>query len=166
MTENLYTLSHELALINDELEETGGELSESLEQKLDAANLSFIQKAEGIGKWVLNLSGQTDMLSHEIERLQGRKKAVEAHQKRLKEYVLNAMVAADKTKIELGTFNITVCKNPSSVEVLDEHAIPARFLTVRTENIIDRKGILNALRLNEVVEGARLAPVKTNLRIK
>lgn len=166
MNYNLYQLSLALQNIQDELVESGGELTDALEKRLDESGLAFNEKVENIGKWCLNLGAQEDMLDKEIARLQGRKHAVKAHKDRLKAYVMNAMVAADKTKVELGTFAITVCKNPPSVEIENPSMIPARFIIIKTETTVDKKGILNALRLNEVVEGARLAPTKNNLRIK
>lgn len=167
MSDKLYQLSLALQNIQDELIETGGDLTPDLEKHLDEINLAFNEKVENIGRWVRNLDGQMDMLDTEIVRLQTRKRGVKTLEKRLKDYVLVCMQQAGKVKMEYGLFNITVAKNPPSCEVVDEKNIPAKFLTVIPEHCtVDKKAVLDALKKGEEVNGAKLITDRINLRIK
>ena len=167
MTDNLYDLSTELAVINDELISSEGEISASLEERLEKSTLDFTAKAENISKWVMNLSGKDDAIDKEIARLQAKKRVTENLQRRLKDYLMLCIERANKTKIELPTLTISIAKNPPSVEIIDEKAIPASFLTIVPEHFIpDKKLIAEALKKGHKVEGCKLITDKRNLRIK
>lgn len=167
MTENLYDLSAELATINDEIIDAQGEITEELETRLDTMNLALDKKAEGIGRWMLNLTGRQDSLDQEIARLTARKKAAKNLQGRLKEYVRDCMARAGKTKFEFNTFTFRVQKNPASLEILLEPAIPAKYLTIIPEQrVVDKKAVLDDLKKGIEVDGARLITDRTHLRIR
>lgn len=166
MSENLYQLSLALQNIQDELVESGGELTLDLEKRLDETNLTFNEKVESIGKWVRNIGGHKDMLDAEIVRLQARKSGAEALEKRLKDYVLTCMQQAGKTKMEYGLFSITIAKNPPNVGIVEGDLIPARFITIKTETVINKTEIIDALKAGEKIPGARLINDRVNLRIK
>lgn len=166
MSNSLYDLSNELALINDELAESGGELPDELEIRLDSLSLSFNQKVEGIVKWSKNLEGRESALDKEIARLCERKKATENLRDRLKKYMLESMQRAGKTKVEMDTFTVAIQKNPASLEVVDPEAVPATYKTIRQEVVLDRRQMLDDLKAGKPLEGAKLADPKFHLRIR
>ena len=51
----LYEITNELAFLHDQLEESGGELTESLEMRLDALGGELQAKGENIGKFIINV---------------------------------------------------------------------------------------------------------------
>lgn len=164
---NLYELSSELALIETELVDAGGELTDELEKRLDACSLGFNAKVENIAKWVLDLEGREEAVDRELARLTARKKAVQNLQRRLKEYTKTCMERVGKTRIEFGAMTVSVYRNPPSVEVRDEKTVPARFITIIPEqHVLDKKALLEALKAGEPVEGAALINDKTHLRVR
>lgn len=167
MSENLYELSNELACINDEIINAQGEITEELEARLDTLNLALDKKAEGIGRWMLNLTGRQESLNKEIDRLTARKKAAKNLQGRLKEYIKDCMNLVGKIKLEFSALTLRVQKNPASVEIVDEKAIPAKYLTIIPEQkIVDKKAVLDDLKKGVRVEGAVLVNDKTHLRLR
>jgi hypothetical protein len=164
--ESLYSLSSKLARINDEIFDAGGEVTDELEQRLDDTGLALQDRVHGIVRWVFNLDGQEEAIDKELARLQARKKAVKNLTARLKGYVETGMKVADKNKMEFDTFEAAVVKNPPSVEIQDEKAIPAKFVETITMQRIDKKAILVALKAGEEVTGAVLIKDKTRLRLK
>lgn len=167
MTDSLYELSAELAIIHDEIISNEGEITDALEKRLDESTLSFNAKVEQIGRWVLNLGGREDAIEKEIARLQAKKKSNQNLQGRLKEYVKMCMEMANKTKMEYGTMTVSIQKNPASCEVKDEKAIPAKYLTIIPETkVVDKKAVLADLKAGVQVEGAELINTKTHLRIR
>lgn len=162
--ESLYNLSMELQTINDELADNGGELSTELEAKMDALSIPFSDKVDGIVRWTKNLEGRELALDAEITRLQARRKATSNLRERLKAYVLDSMVRADRTKLDLDIAPVSVVKNNPSCEIITPEMIPAKYKTIRTEVVIDKKSVLDDLKKGPV-EGARLITDKHHLRI-
>lgn len=163
---NLYELSTELATINNDLVDSDGEISEALEARLDAAQLGFHAKVEGIAKWMLDIEGVEGAIDGEIARLQRKAKCAAALRERLKAYVKESMERAGVQKVESATVTLRIQKNPPSVDVLDEKKLPGRFVTVVQTIKVDKGAVLTALKSGEDVPGAVLVSDKTHLRIK
>lgn len=163
--DNLHKVSTEIARINNEIIDAEGVVSPELEKKLDEMGLALRDKAEGIIRWTLNLDGKQEAIDKEIARLQKLKKATKGLRERLEGYVEGCMKTADIKKIELDTIEIAVVKNPPSVEVEDNKALPAQFIETITTHRVDKKAILAALKAGESVTGARLVTDKTRLRV-
>ena len=164
--DTLYNLSTELSAINDEIITAESELSPDLEKKLDDLQIDFKQKVSNIGRWMLNLNGNEDMLDAEILRLQKRKRISENLYNRLKEYLKFCMEKADVTKLDFTAFTVRIQKNPPSVQIEDETKLPSRFVRVKQIVEIDKSKILDTLKSGECVPGAILISDKTHLRIK
>lgn len=166
MSESLYQLASELEAINDELRLSEGELTPELEQRLDGCGLALKSKVEGIVKWTIDLEGREKAIEAEIERLQKMKSTVSNLHDRLREYVHASMLRAEIQKIELPTMTISVQKNPPSLELVDVEAVPAKYVTIKTEKVIDRRSMLADLKAGEVMTCARLRTNKTHLKVK
>ena len=163
----LYELSTELAKINNELISADGEITPDLETRLDAVNLALTEKATGLRKWLAIIEGDDGVLETEIKRLQKIKKTNENLYERLKAYVKLNMEVADKKKIEtpIGTFSI--CKSPSSLEIVVPEAVPDSFKDeIPAHSEINTKRVKEAIEEGYKVPGAKLHTDKTHLRIK
>ncbi len=163
---HLYELSTELATINDEIISADGELTPDLEARLDSVALDFRAKSQGIAKWTLDIAGVESMIETEIARLQRKKKIAENLRTRLLAYVKACMEQADVQKIESPTITLRIQKNPSSVEILAEDQLPAKFIRIKQITELDKTGMLAALKNGEEVSGARLVTERTHLRIR
>lgn len=166
MSENLYELSTELAIIYGEIAVADGELSETLEAQLDAVSLAVKDKIQNIGKWTLNLDGRTEAIDKEIARLEHKKRMTENLSKRLQEYVKMCMTKADMKKLEYTTFSVAVQKNPPSVEIVNEEAVPNTYKIIKQTIAVDKKKLLDDLKAGQKVEGCTLVTDKTHLRIR
>lgn len=166
MSDSLFNLSNELAVINEELSEKEGVLDEDLEARMDAITLPFNSKIEGIVQWLKNIEGKKETIEKEIVRLQSREKSAANLQSRLKAYMKMCMERAGKTKLEFDTFSVALAKNPPSVNILNPDVIPSAYTTIRTEVVINKNRILDDMKAGAKVEGCELVTNKTNLRIK
>lgn len=163
---HLYELTQELALIHEELEASGGELTPYLEEKLSRVEMGLEQKSEAIAKWIKNLNSDVDSLEKEIERLQLRKRSRDNVVARLKNYVKVRMEQAGIRKIDHPVFPIRIQNNSQpSVEILDPKAVPARFQIV-LEPQIDKKAIAEAHNNGEDVSAFAKVERGTHLRIE
>lgn len=163
---HLYEITGDLVSTIDDIVENGGELTEELEKRLDDGQLDFKAKVENVVRYCLNLDGDKDVLKNEIARLQGRLKSIDNRETWLKGYLKDNMEATDMKKIEFPSFTISIAKNPPSVEIYDEKALPAEYVEIRPTKHVDKKSILADLKSGKEVSGARIAPLKTNLRVK
>ncbi len=163
---NLYDLTSDLAIINNDIADAGGELTAELESLLDAAGLAVKDKIQSIGKWTLNLNSKVEAIDKEIERLQHNKKMAENLNTRLKDYVKMCMTRAEIGKLEFTTFTVAIQKNPPSVEIVNEEAVPNAYKTIKQVVSVDKRGILDDLKAGKKIEGCNLISNKTHLKIK
>lgn len=164
---NLYDLSTALAVMNENIMENDGVLSEEFEQTLSTLLPAISDKVGNVSRWCINLEGNIDSIDAEIARLRKRKEVNDHLKERLKEYLKDCMTKAGLTKLDIGIMTVSVQKNPPSVGITNEAVIPASYKDVIPEQyVISKKRILEALKANIEVAGAELVTDKTNLRIK
>lgn len=103
-----------------------------------------------------NLEAEIDAFKAEIERMTERKKSLEAQVERLKNAQIAFMQASGQKSANAGTFKLTMREN-KSVEITDEAAIPAEYITViPSSKRPDKKAMLAALKDGAQIEGASL----------
>ena len=159
----LYEIAGELETINRELDESGGELTPFLEQKIDSLQLALQVKGENIGKWVKNIDTWEDGIDAEIEKLRAKKRSAGNLKERLKSYLKVCMETAGVQKVESPAATARIQKNPPSLDITDQDKIPAKFLIVKYD--IDKKALLDALKNGEIIAGAEIVTDRTHLRI-
>ena len=163
---SLFHLASELEAINEQIKEAEGVIDESLEKSLDDCGLALRERASGIIKWTIDLEGKEKAIEAEILRLAKLKTSVSSLHDRLREYVHTSMIRADIQKIELPTMEISVVRNPPSVEVVDPDLIPAKYVTVKMEKVVSKKDILADLKAGQDIPGVHLNESKTRLKVK
>ena len=166
MSDSLYELSKDLAIINNEIADAQGELNETLEAQLDAVSLAINDKVQSIGKWTINIDGKVEAIDNEIIRLQHKKCMAENLNKRLQDYIKQSMERADIHKLEFPTFTIAIHNNPPSVEIINEEIVPNAYKTIKQTISIDKKRIMDDLKTGIKVEGCSLVSDKTHLKIR
>ena len=82
----------------------------------------------------------------------------------LKKYLESGMIFSGLKKIDLGVFNISIAKNPPSLNILDEKLIPKEYLIEQAPKI-DNTSIKNAIKEGKEIAGCELVQ-KESLRIK
>lgn len=121
-----------------------------------ARNMTFIIKEQ-----------EADIAKHdeEIKRLTKRKKVLENSVARIKDNLFTAMVEMDQKDIDTGFFKLKIQKNAPSVNILDEKEIGSKWWRIETIEKLDRRGILEALKNGEEVNGAEMVQSES-LRIR
>lgn len=116
----LYELTAEMAAIEDELYETGGELTPELEQELTETREGLLRKVDGYNALLRKLGAMAASAKTEIDRLTKLKKAAENGQKRVKERLLWNMHEFGLEKLEGSLCRMSI-RRSKSLEV-DEAA--------------------------------------------
>ena len=160
----LYDLTTEQMVINQLLEENGGELTPELEEALMITEENLSQKTEGYCKAIAIYNNEAAGLKAEIERLTAKKKTAEKAVERMKDSLLDCMKRLNLEKINAGTFTVSTRKS-KSVEILDESLIPMDYKKEVTTITVDKAAIKKAIDNGVDVEGAKLNENK-NIQIK
>ena len=162
----LYEMTGELSAIEDELIANGGVLDEELEKRLDKIQLDFQDKALNILNWMRDLSGREDMCNKELQRISSKKKVFTNMQERLNGYLKHNLEASNISKLETGTFTVSVCKTNPSLHIIDEKAIPYDYVETKEVSVINKDKIKQDLKGGTEIAGVELITDKTHLRVR
>jgi DNA repair exonuclease SbcCD ATPase subunit len=148
---NLYELSSAYQQIQSMIEDGQDGLSDTLESLNDAIE----DKAVGYAKVMKNLEAQAKAIKDEEDRLADRRRSLESNVKRLKESLEQAMIDVNMKKIKTELFSFNIQKNPPSVDVLNESAIPNNYF-IPQDPKLDKKAILADLKNGVEIPGATM----------
>lgn len=137
---------------------------EVMKDTLDSIEDAIENKAENIAKLIRNLESDVAAYKEEEERLKTKRQATENKVKWLKTYLEDNMKLTGKTKFKSGMFNFSIQKNPASVNITDEKAIPEEFLIPQLPKI-DKTSLKEILKRGIEVPGAELKQTE-GLRIR
>lgn len=162
----LYNITNKFAELMDRAE--NGELTEEEYNKLgEELALELQNKSSNIIGYVRNSELLIEAMKAEEKRISDMRKAGEIKIEKFKQYVKDNMerLGLDKIPTELGT--LSIAKNPMSVEIEDETAVPEKFKTIIQTVKVDKTAIKNHFKeTGEVVAGVQIVDDKTSLRIK
>ena len=137
---------------------------EVMKDTLDSIEDAIENKAENIAKLVRNLEADVSAYKEEEDRLKTKRQATENKVKWLKTYLEDNMKLTGKTKFKSGMFNFSIQKNPASVNITDEKAIPEEFL-IQQPPKVDKTSLKEILKRGIEVPGAELKQTE-GLRIR
>lgn len=135
-----------------------------LNSALNEVQDEFNEKALNIVKFIKNLESDVNGLDAEEKRLKAKKMAYKNKIEGLKKYLESGMIFSGLKKLNLGVFNISIAKNPPSLNILDEKLIPKEYLIEQAPKI-DNTAIKNAIKEGKEIAGCELVQ-KESLRIK
>lgn len=125
MSKTLFELSSAMSELEDELYESGGELTPEMEESLAETREGLVQKADGYGSLIRKFAAMEANCASEIKRMQSIQKVAQNAQKRLKNHILDAMDKFGYDKLEGETTRFTRCRS-KSLEV-DEETLLAPY---------------------------------------
>lgn len=160
----LYNITNKFVQLMDKVQE--GELTEEEYNELgQELALELQQKGSNIIGYTKNIELTINAMKEEEKRISDLRKALENKLAKFKEYVKDNMERLEITKMEteLGTLSIT--KNPMSVEIISEEAIPKEYMIITAKP--DKTALKNHFKeTGEIFPGTRIVDNKTSLRIK
>ena len=160
----LYDISNEYRSLRDYLEENPEDSIEDINGIMSQLEDEFEIKAENIAMLLAEYKGEAEAIKTEVDRLNARKKSCENASDRLKAYLEQEMIHTGKTKFKTAKFSFGIQKNPESVNVLDETAIPKKYLVAQNPKI-DKTAIKNDIKAGKKVKGCELIQTE-GLRIR
>lgn len=149
---SLYEITQNVLYLQDLLE--SGEIDDQIYNDTIEC-LCAEDKLEAICKVMKNLEYEAAAYKAEEERMAKRRKTLENGVRRLKDSVLNYLVASNEKKVKAGLFSVSLGKS-TSTSILDESKIPAEYRVPQPDKV-DKKAILDDLKAGKTVEGAELS---------
>ena len=110
---NLRKINQELLNIESLLEETGGELTDEIKNKLNLLEIEEKSKLENIGLFIHQKKAESDMFDNEIKRLQALKKQADNKEKSLKKYLSWYFISTGIKKFDAGLVKYSFRKSKS-----------------------------------------------------
>jgi hypothetical protein len=124
----------------------------ALRQQLADITTQLKDKAENIGKMILDLEAESDTAKKEIDRLSKRKSSADNKATWLKSYLLEQMQVVSIDKLPCDLFTISLAKNPISVKIIDETKIAPEFWrTIPETKEVNKTAILTSFKETEGV---------------
>ena len=141
--------------------------AETVKDTIESISGDLQEKSKNIGFLVQHLETLADGMKQAEDQMHSRRKALESRIQSIKDYTLDTMLRHNIQKIETPYFNLTVVKNPSSVEVYDANQVPSHFMRMPPPPppTLDKVAIAESLKHGEDVPGCRLTQ-KVRLQIK
>lgn len=160
---SLYGITEEFEALNELLDESGGEVSESHEQLIEYVESLLTAKVDGIKEWHDQQADLIKLAADRIKALQAYKKSIENRLSRFDNYVGMCLEKTGRAKFEGSMCEVKARKPAKAVEITDESAIPMEFTQVETVVKVLKSEIKDALKLGKDVPGAKLVDGKTSL---
>jgi len=160
----LYQLTHDLQAV-EALLENPDTPREAVIDTLEGISGAIAEKGKGIGALLLNWEANEKQVKEAANMMLARYTALKKRRESLRDYLLERMEDAGIEQISCPEFELTVVKNPPSVEIEDADELPTAFLEVKISKQPVKKAIKKAIQAGEEVPGAILTQ-KTRLRIR
>ena len=144
------------------------EITEEDKNKIEAELTMLLQqKSQNIIGYTKNIELTIEAMKEEEDRISSNRKALENKLTRFKQYVKECMENNGITKIETSLGTLSIAKSPTSVEIINEDAIPSEFKQEVVTVKIDKTKIKNNFKeTGEVPDGVNIITTNTSLRIK
>lgn len=170
----LYEITNEMLQIIEainslNLPEEGNTLRISELEKLnefDDWSQSFKEKAIAISSYIKNKEAELTAVKDAMDKMNKRKKRLEREIEYFESYLKEHMEKIGLNEIKDSPyFVIKIKQNPHSVTIINEESIPNEYKKERIDISIDKKKLLEDLKMGLIIEGAELSQ-KTRIEIK
>jgi len=131
--------------------------AEAITDTLEGLSGELEEKAINVTKFMRNMEATAKAIKEAESDMAKRRKALENRISWMKDYLKGSMEHTGITKIECPYFKLSIQKNPASVNITDEKAVPDKFKEQVISWKIDKTAIKNALKTGDTVTGAVLA---------
>lgn len=165
---SLYNVTMEYQLLASHIAElvNNGELNDERATEILQAHTETIEDA--IAQAALeskNAASMAKAIRLEEIALSERRKNLEQTAENIKSGILKIMSIGKIVTVETSKVSIKLCKKPPRSDVIDESEIPRDFFITRLEEKLDKKFLLEQLKVRDI-PGAKLIKDEKTLRIK
>ena len=161
---SLFRIKEEYLLILEELNETDGEITSEISDKLKINESDLKDKAINYAFYIKKLESDNKIVSDEISRLQEIKARNIKKIDSLESSITAAMIMFGIDKVESPTLKLSLRKS-EQVNISDESKLSDNFFTTKTTRAVSKSAIKDAIKSGADIVGAELV-INQNLQIK
>ncbi len=170
----LFDLDQQFREIDALLESAGGDLDATangapLAEWLEKNEIATAQKVDGYCAVIEKIQGDIDVCKQMIDRLEDRMASFDHKAARLKLALRESMNLRQIVKIEAPMHTVwTQRSGKAPLEIIDEKLIPERFYVTKTETVLAKDLLRQAVERGEpdACAAAKIGEVSQSLRIK
>lgn len=160
---SLYNITNGFTVLMEQEEMTEEEKAKVEEELTTLLN----EKSQNIIGYVKNIELTIEAMKTEEKRIADNRKTLENRLSKFKEYVKECMEQGGFSKIETELGQLSIAKNPMSVEIENEEEVPNEFKVEVVTTKVDKTAIKNHFKeTGELIPGVNIVNDKTSLRIK
>jgi hypothetical protein len=152
--------------IPDQLEENGGlneDQQKELATYLQTNNSEIVAKRDRLGEFLERIEAEAKAIREAEKRLAARRAGYEKVAECVRSSIFQMMQDVGIVRVEGKLFSFAIRKNPPRVEINDESAIPAEFVSYEPQ--IDKRAIKDRIEEGKTIPGAELVQ-STRLEIR
>jgi SpoVK/Ycf46/Vps4 family AAA+-type ATPase len=130
--------------------------AEAIADTIQAMEGEWQQKAEAVTAYCLNLEAEAEAVKKAEQAMRERRDRLERKADWLKSYLMRQMIEMGRNEVKTDQFVARIKKNPPSVAVVDEAAIPEPYWEETFVRRLNKAELLKHLKAGEEVSGVRL----------
>lgn len=124
---SLYVIASEYRQMVERLMETQDDAA-AIADTIEAEAYPLEVKAQNVAYAIRNLEASAQAIKEAEQQMAERRKRMEKRAEQIREYLKGCMELAGVSKIECPHFQVSIAKNPASVEVFEQSLIPLDYL--------------------------------------
>lgn len=148
----------ELLKISDELTslllDSGGELTEELETKLNDLESNLLKKFDAYAQVIEQIKTQKEFALTRLKEWEQVISRCESSIEFLTARLKTALIMQNKEAVHGMEYTVKLQENPPKVIIQDESLLPGKYLTTETTTKISKRDILNDIKAGNQVPGA------------
>ena len=153
MARKLSDITRDLVLTKNEYEIFD---DADLQAKIDELVAERSKKEDGIYFFYQDIEAEIDIFSKQIKKAQRYVKFLKNQQEGLKQYTIDMYANTGELPKHSALNPIKVSESSGAVKVIDESLIPAIYWYQKTETVLRKKVILEALKAGKEIPGVEL----------
>ena len=154
MSKSLIQIAQDSAALEELLQETGGELSETLETFLAEIETGLTTKTDGYYSMMDHLNATAERYRKRSEAYRAAAKSAENVVERMKDRIHTAMKLMGVQEIEGKSIRFKIQNSPASLKIAEGAVLPAEMTIVTVTP--DSSRIKSALKAGETIPGCSL----------
>ena len=154
MSETLYAIAERYREVLG-MEATTDDERAALVNALDSMDGEFTDKVENVVRYIRNCEADADTLRAEEIRLATKRQAMTKKAENLTAYIEAMMMMTGKREIKAGIFDLKFVKDPPSITILDESAVPREYF-VTPAPVLSKQAIKDAIKAGAMVPGVEI----------
>ena len=156
VSKSLYNITLDQLILIKELEDTGGELTEELEERLAINKKDLKSKSIAYLSVIKAQEANNLLIKEEIKRLQGLVKRNDNLTNKLKDNLLTAVKAFGSFEVGFNKFGT---RKGSRLQVENINSLPKEYKTIKVTETADKIALKKALNGGAEIEGVSLVNI-------